>query len=587
MKKVNIIVEAKDARACVNELGSLGVLHVQPVQAPEGKDAEAVQADLEMLNHAIAILDNPLFSAGAEVPQKEADDWKKTALHIIDLGRRYEHLKDFSANLSAKIEQWQPWGDFDPESLHFLREKGVIVRLYQVPDTEIKKFPQGAIVNVLFRSSGTAFCAVVSRAPFEATFKEIELPKMGLKAMKERLEEDALLVEQLAHDIRVFLGYKRSLERQKASVEKNLEFLKAWLGMGRQGSLAYLSGFVPFDSVGKVLADAKKHAWAVFVSDPGPDDLVPTLLRNPKWITLIRPLTKLLEITPAYTELDISPLFLVFFSLFFGMLIGDAGYGSIYFFLTWLVHKKMGKRVRNQRPFMLFYLLSSCAVLWGILTGTFFGQAWLVSFGVKPLVPSLNDAKFIQAFCFFIGALHLTLAHGWRTLVQWPAKSAFAEIGWILIIWAAFFLAKMLLLGEPVPFFEKWMIIAGAVLVVFFISPQDNIFKTVGSGLGTFALSVVNNFTDVVSYIRLFAVGLAGIAIADAFNSMARSIGSGGGLAVIGAVMVVVVGHALNLALGPMSVLVHGVRLNVLEFSGHAGVTWSGVPYRPLKEKEE
>jgi V/A-type H+-transporting ATPase subunit I len=120
-------------------------------------------------------------------------------------------------------------------------------------------------------------------------------------------------------------------------------------------------------------------------------------------------------------------------------------------------------------------------------------------------------------------------------------------------------------------------------LVVFFTNPQKNILKGAGEGLGTLALSLMNNFTDVVSYVRLFAVGMAGVAIAETCNTMAGSVGTGGVVIGLASVLILVIGHALNIILGPMSVLVHGVRLNVLEFSGHASVTWSGQPYKPLK----
>jgi V/A-type H+-transporting ATPase subunit I len=166
-----------------------------------------------------------------------------------------------------------------------------------------------------------------------------------------------------------------------------------------------------------------------------------------------------------------------------------------------------------------------------------------------------------------------------------PSLQALAEIGWILIIWAAFFLAKTLLLGDIFPFFGKWLIIGGLGLILFFTSPQKNILKTIGEGLATIALGLVNNFTDVVSYIRLFAVGLAGVAISDAFNSIAAGTASAGIVGIIASILILIAGHALNIILGPMSVLVHGVRLNVLEFCGHAGVTWSGIAYRPLKEQ--
>ena len=168
---------------------------------------------------------------------------------------------------------------------------------------------------------------------------------------------------------------------------------------------------------------------------------------------------------------------------------------------------------------------------------------------------------------------------GWQAIRKAPSLNAIADIGWICVIWAAFFLARMLILGEALPFFTKWVIISGIIMVIIGTNPQRNVFKMIGSGLGNVALSIMNNFTDVVSYIRLFAVGLAGIAIADTVNTLASGLDN---LAV--KVLVVFAGHTINIILGPLSVLVHGVRLNVLEFSGHAGLTWIGMQYRPLEE---
>jgi V/A-type H+-transporting ATPase subunit I len=274
-------------------------------------------------------------------------------------------------------------------------------------------------------------------------------------------------------------------------------------------------------------------------------------------------------------------LVLIFFSIFFAMIIGDAGYGLIFFSLTVFAHKKMGKKMHDHTAFFLFYVLSSCTILWGLITGTFFGQEWYLKAGLKPLIPALINTKVLQAFCFFLGAIHLTLAHLWRALRQLPSLTAAAEIGWIAVLWAAFFLAKTLILGDMFPFFGKWLIIGGITLVIFFSSPQRNILKTIAIGVANVALSLVNNFTDVVSYIRLFAVGLAGVAIADTVNTLAASAGGGNWLI---SAPILLVGHTINFVLGPVGVLVHGVRLNVLEFSSHIGVSWSGVKYQPLEE---
>lgn len=587
MKKVGIIVEAKDAQRLVERLRSLGVVHVEHDRTPAGKDVEACQRDIELLDEALVVLQEEIFADETKAPaaSKKEKDWKQDVLHVIDLGKRYQHLKEFSRSLAVNIGEWEPWGDFDPQLLKTLRDRGIYVRLYQAPVSDLKKFPRDIVVEVLRTHQGSALCAVVSREPVVVPFKEIVPPKTGLAAMKKRREEDRQVMEQLVREGRAVQCHKQCFLRQKKVLERDLEFAKAVAGMGQEGALTYLTGYAPSDQMEVLSGAAQKEGWGLFTDDPSPEDRVPTLLRNPRWISLIQPVLKLLEITPGYKELDISPTFLLFFSLFFGILIGDAGYGLVYFLLTLWAYRKFGKNVQNKAPFFLMYVLSSCAIVWGVLSGVFFGQTWLVNLGIKAPLPQLNDAGFVQALCFGIGAVHLTIAHLWRFAVLLPSPVAVAELGWLSIVWAAFFLAKTLLLGDPFPSAGKYLIIAGIALVVVFVNFQKNIFKAVGSGLGTLALSLVNNFTDVVSYIRLFAVGLATIAIADAFNFMAAGAAASGIIGIIGAVAIVIAGHALNIVLGPMSVLVHGVRLNVLEFSGHAAVTWSGTPYQPLSEK--
>jgi V/A-type H+-transporting ATPase subunit I len=587
MKKVGIIVQAKDAQGFVERLRSLGVVHVEYSRTPAGKDVEAGQRDMELLNEALVVLQEEIFTAEPGIPSQKipaSPDWRPAALHVVDLGKRYQYLKEFSRNLALSIGDWQAWGDFDPHVLKDLRDRGIYVRLYQVPAADVSKFPQDVVVKVLRTKQGSALCAVVSREPVEVPFKEIVPPKMSLAAMKKRQAEDHHAIEILIREVRAVQCRKECFLSQKKIVEKHLEFARAVAGMGQEGTLTYLTGFAPVDRTSIIVEAGRKEGWGLFIDDPSPEDSVPTLMRNPRWIALIAPVMKLLEITPGYHELDISPAFLVFFSLFFGILIGDAGYGLVYFLLTLWAHRAFGRKMKNKAPFFLMYVLSSCAIVWGALSGVFFGQAWLAHLGVKALVPQLNDARFIQAFCFAVGAVHLSIAHLWRFAVLLPAPVAVAEMGWLSIVWAAFFLAKTLLLGDPFPSFGRYLIVAGIVLVVFFVNFQKNILKAFGSGLGTLALSLVNNFTDVVSYIRLFAVGLAGVAIADAFNQMAAGAAASGIIGLIGAVLIVVAGHALNIVLGPMSVLVHGVRLNVLEFSGHAAVAWSGTPYKPLSE---
>jgi len=567
-------------------------LHVEHQRLPDGEDVEACVRDLELLDRALGVLAEDVFSKGVtEVPASGAVDGRRAALHVIDAGKRYEHLKEFSRQLKGKITEWQDWGDFDPAAIRDLRERGIFVRLYAVPVKEVDRLagdtvPAQAMCRVLFTSRGMAYCAVVSRKEDAGVpFKEIEVPEVGLAKMRLRLEENQRVMETLAREVRASLCHRGCLEHRKAQVERELEFRRAVCGMGEAGSLAYLVGYAPVDKTEDVRAAARRHAWGMLVEDPASGDRVPTLIRNPRWVSVIAPLFKVIEVVPGYRETDISLWVLIFLSVFFGMLIGDAGYGLVFGAATFLFQRKGAARARERSPFILMYVFSGCAVLWGILTGTYFGQAWLPE-GVVPLVPALREGAFLQTFCFFLGALHLSIGHMWHALNKAPSKTALADAGWVAVLWGAFFLARTLILGAEFPVFAKGLFIAGPLLVVSFSSENRNIFKALGAGLGQLLLNVVNSFTDVVSYVRLFAVGLATVAVADAFNAMAADVGFNSVVAGFAAALILTLGHLLNIVLGPMAVLVHGVRLNVLEFCNHVDVKWGGFAYRPLAQEE-
>ncbi|MGB9714949.1 MAG: V-type ATP synthase subunit I [Thermodesulfovibrionales bacterium] len=585
MKKSTIIVLARETESCLKELRRLGVLHIEHHQVPQGKDITVLKDEITLLNDALGILiqTDPSCPSMAEKEEIKVEDWKHLARNIIETRKRIEHAEEYIRNLSVQIEQWKPWGDFDPEEIKKLREKDIYIKLYQIPFMDLRDLPKDLTIKTIFTEKKIAHCIVIGRKEFSLPFREIGLPRLGLHIMHKRLIENSETLKALKEDLHRFCNFYQMLIKIKKRLEKELEMQEAVRGMGVAGELAYVTGYIPVDTAQTLSDFAKEQKWGIYITDPSEEDSVPTLIRNKRWVNIITPLFKFLDIIPGYRELDFSPIILIFFSLFFAMIIGDAGYGLIFLSITALIHKKKGKRIQNKTALFLFYLLSLCTILWGLLTGTFFGQQWNLKGGLKPMIPALTDTKVLQTFCFFLGALQLSIAHLWRAIIKFPSLTAIAEIGWITILWAAFFLARTLILGEMFPYSGKWLIIAGITMVILFSSPQRNILKTIGKGLASVSLSLMNNFTDVVSYIRLFAVGLAGVAIADTVNTLA-STASGGNWLISAPILLI--GHSINFVLGPVGVLVHGVRLNVLEFSSHAGVSWSGIEYKPLKEKE-
>ena len=226
-------------------------------------------------------------------------------------------------------------------------------------------------------------------------------------------------------------------------------------------------------------------------------------------------------------------------------------------------------------------LMSGSTILWGVLTGTLFGMARLPAVLQSFKVDWLDNTSHVMGLCFLIGSVHLTLAHVWNFWRNRRTLQALAQIGWIAITWAMYFTASAMVLNRVFPKAGYGLFGGGIVLVILFMTPPAK-FKEEWFNHAMLPLNLVSSFVDVVSYIRLFAVGTASLAVAQAFNQMAIGDGINGFLHGVLAALVLFLGHALNIILSVMGVIVHGVRLNTLEFSGHLGMQWTGIPYQPF-----
>jgi V/A-type H+-transporting ATPase subunit I len=236
----------------------------------------------------------------------------------------------------------------------------------------------------------------------------------------------------------------------------------------------------------------------------------------------------------------------------------------------------------------LFGILSVCTICCGLLTGTYFAIRLPDGHPLRvlPSVHYLAEARNVQRLCFLVGVVHLTIAHLWNAAVTRPWLKAVGRLAWVPILWANYLLAKVMVLGDPQQPAMLWLYVTGLLGVLLFTEPSLNPVRMVGHGLGKMALNLTNSFVDVVSYVRLFAAGAAGIKVAESLNEMAFGLkGAVPWLGPLLALLLLVLGHAFNMALGTMAVLVHGVRLNVMEFAGHIGIEFSGQAYRPLRRR--
>ncbi len=188
MKKATILFESKDAEATVRSLRSSGVLQVEHQNPPEGRDISALQEKVALIESSFDVLNQVMPSEKTIPPQNEINgDWTAVANHLIELGKRQEQLVSLSGNLTGQINEWEPWGDIDPNQILHLRQNGIYLTLYQVPVKEIGSFPDDVVVKTIFTTGDLAHCVVISQRSFECDFLEISPPKQSLSSLKSRL----------------------------------------------------------------------------------------------------------------------------------------------------------------------------------------------------------------------------------------------------------------------------------------------------------------------------------------------------------------------------------------------------------------
>ena len=595
MKSVTLLALASDEKNALEALRELGVMQLLPAER-HSDSAQNSAAHLILVQHICQQLEI-IRAEDASVESTDCSSSRgkivvEAAERLID---RKAELESKSGILKQRLNRLAVWGDFQKGTLDELKKKGVSVLLCSGTADEFSAAENidGINLFVIRRSRDKVDFAVVftEELPAETVaslpvFKLADdddpaMLQMELDAVKDELQkiEDELLA--LSCESSAVENYCRELEEL-------YDFDRAADAMSEHGKIAVLRGFVPEPEIDSLRDAAKKQGWGLFIRDPKEDEEVPVLLKNNKFTRVIKPLFDFLGIAPGYREIDISGGILIFFTIFYAIIIGDAGYGILFGLISLLGLRAARKKPALKAPMRLLFILSIAATVWGALCGSWFGLSQIGKWQIPALAcfrdfasSSAKQAN-IQFFCFILAVVQLSAGRIWRVIRERNWRSAGQHLGWMLIIWGNFFLTiRLIVYPGEFPKFMYGLYGVGLLLVMVCGVNWKN-----AADIFQFPFDIIGSFTDVLSYIRLFAVGLAGACIAGSFNGMAFDLSAVSAWLIPAGLLVALVGHALNIALALLSVLVHAVRLNTLEFSNHTGLSWSGQNFNPFKKKQ-
>ncbi len=636
MTKVSIVLLNREKEESLKALRKIGLVHLETLEGSSEK-LSAFKEFTSNANLSEAILGEIKLSKNTKkVSDLSSEEVIKLCSEIVTKNdRKKQLLEEISAN-TTELDRFSKWGSVNLSDFEYLKEKNIQLKLYEVAAdkyAEIDPDIQTILVNNDKRSVRFLILNGGNERPEKLIPEafEVPFPRLSTDELISEIETDKKEISEIEAFYNANAKYLPSITVFKKSLEKDIEFENINAGMscekdGSENDLAWISGYVPSEELPVFAEECKKNQWALAYEDAQLDDSeVPTKLKNNKFVSLIYPLTDFLGTVPGYNEYDISGWFLLFFTIFFGMIFGDGGYGLL---VTVVALLMMIKNAAAKKPFSpllgLVTLVGAATVIWGMVTCTWFGipaellpewlknlsiplissaeadAHWLVPWNSDPSVYLTKDQN-LQIFCFALALLQLSIAHIKASIRNCSNRNflkALGDIGSLLQLIGMFWIVlAMVVNGKvfpmlgyignvPVGKIEISLIAIGFVLSFVFANYEGSIGESILASLKNIIsvlLGVVNVFSDIVSYIRLWAVGLAGAAISDTVNTMAGPI-LGHAILFIFAVLLLVFGHGLNMILNLLSVIVHGVRLNTLEFSTHLGVSWSGKKYQPFKE---
>ncbi|MCF0221675.1 MAG: ATPase [Fibrobacter sp.] len=639
MKKVTILTMAGAVEESLAALRSMEILHVTPLQNASGSKLNAAKGELNRVQKA---LENVPEKAPKGVTAVAADTDVSSVSLVDEVQQLMAEAKQAELDkeqAQTELSKLQKFGNLDPATAAALIQKGVFVKLY-VADVRAVPFGiegEGFVQEFGADDSGTYY-AVFSRGDSAAVatghYAEIPMPVKSLADYREMEANAIATLQRVEKRLGELSGVRKQIESRLSEVTDDYNMAETAAGMVGDTNVSALQGFCPAPRIAELQAAAKKNGWGLMVDDPTDEDEVPTLLGYNKLTKPMQCLYSLIGISPGYREVDVSSVFLCFFSIFFAMIVGDTAYGILFLAITLFIRKKMPNA--NSAGFHFMYLMSGTTILWGAINASFLGFTpeiagwsyyldianynfipdsvrnvlyWIRSVAPSdparfevykqfcqgftflpesftPNAPGASQMQHIQLFCFCIAVVHLSIAHAWNVVVRIQRKSStfMAQVGWLMGAWVMFFLACNMVLGIEMPGFVIPMFIAEVVLLLLFTVPPSRLKQDFIS-IPMLILDIVNSFTDVISYIRLFAVGMSGAAIAEAFNGMLSPM-FGSAIGIAGAAVILLFVHGLNIALAVMGVAVHAVRLNTLEFSNGLGLEWSGFAFTPFAKQK-
>ena len=610
MNKLTLLVYHKEYIDFLQRLRQVGVVHIveRKSGAVENPEVEKQMALIARYKRTIKRLER---CAVENLQPATGVDGAMAAIEKCDtLLAEIEQRKGILQTLDKDAAALAPWGEFDVTTIEKLESAGYDVRFFISP---AKNFCQewvdeyNAIV-VAEQASRLYFVTVTPKHVVVDIDAEVaKLPDASLSALESEKERVEQQIETFSAELdKLAVAELNTLRAANDALMHDLEFMKVALdGEKVSGDkLVLLEGWAPEENLAELKAMLDESGAFYDVRPVRRGDEAPVKLKNNAFTRMYEMLTKMYGM-PSGTDFDPTPILAPFFSLFFAFCMGDAGYGLILILMGFILKKKLKSNLAGMMNLVITLGIFTTPI--GAVLGTFFGMSLLSDFDLPEKIRQFIIAGDIELFgstydkqmilALGIGVVHISIAMTVKAInntVFYGFKESLSAWGWWLVVVGGAVLGTLTFLSAIPAEVSKWAFIGigsvGALGIYIFNNLRRNVFANIGAGIWDTYNMASGLLGDVLSYIRLFALGLAGGMLGQTFNSLALMLvdGKEGLGAVIGWVgfgLIIIFGHTLNIAMSCLSAFVHPLRLTFVEYFKNAGYEGKGVEYKPFKDK--
>ena len=601
MSKYAFMVYHREYDAFLTTLRELGVVHVKETNSVlDNAELQALLAERKQVSTAIRYCKN-LNSQTKEVTVAPARGLTKAeGLKLVgkleEMQEKQAQLQAAKVSLEKDIAYMDIWGEFSYANIRRLKKAGFDVTFFSCPTSKYEpKWGEEYNAFLVNNFQSVTYFVTVTKTgtPIDIDAERPKMPDRGLAKLHLAMEQLLDNIKVLNNQLKEYAAeqYNTLVELEK-NIQNEFNLSNTLVQTDREAGdkLMLLEGFVPTEEAPAMEVALEKEGYYFQELDIQDGDRVPIKLKNNKFNRLYEPITKMFSL-PNYTEFDPTPLFAPFFMLFFGLCFGDGGYGLLVLLACSFFKRKVNP---DFKPYLtLFQYLGLAAIIVGTCTGSFFGIALADVPALSKVKDYFVSSDNLMTFSIVIGLVQIIFGKtvaAFKMKAQKGVKYSIAPFAWVFVITALALAFGLPMLNLQLPETVKTVFIGiaviGLVVAYLYNSPGKNIFLNFGTGLWNTYNMASGLLGDTLSYIRLFAIDLTGAILGGVFNQLAVDMTEGMNIVLraVCMLLILLVGHAINIGLCTISSLVHPLRLIFVEYYKNAEFEGGGKEYRPFKK---